>query len=730
MTVIGPRNSRDGSIKQHKGLKDHGDAESIFSAQESARRDHFLQAMRSVLQLTNRVISGQKVTVELTKAPHGLETTPGWSEGATIHLNEVLIRRMYDHRRSMQDFVMVFKGTGYHENSHVILTPREEDTFKKLLMQHVDAVAASTTASKHFGMPLYRSWNILEDQRIETLYTTMYPATRYYFVATVLQWLLFDVNNYAGAYPLVYGRKYLPVDLRDACRKAFVERLEANREVVTGSIVSPWQINNKMFMTAEAVTVELERLIDQFILTVWQAEPQKMVDLTIEYHELLQSLGMAPPNMGCSERPHTLKITKKDAGDVDDEQTVDVIYRVSKQLDKEKQDRLDRESKKADKSKQKISDDAEVVDIDDVEWDYDEDESDSDDGEDEDDEGDAGDDDSAGDGDSDSKSDKPLQKPTQDGKGGGAGQAGDTTPPPAPKDGKFDDEAFNEMLEDELAETLANEDFQSDIRETSKSISSRVDVGMGAGVPYKNFKSGTARPEVVTVSNRIAEKLRRLYTDVEPSWQKPRSRGRLVGGRFIKHLAEPTEINIFRKWDAGNEDDATTEVVILLDLSGSMSGIIYQCSEALWILKRAFDRVEIRTTVLGFSNGNVALYKPEEKIRTHAIKMFSTWAGTDPTDSLKKAHAILQNSDATNRIMIAITDGMWAGDENQNDALVSSMRKFGASTVLFCFGNTFAWGSHNAEIALEIQTPQDVTKIIEKMVTAVVANASTDGMGG
>src|SRR5688500_6942992 len=114
-------------------------------------------------------------------------------------------------------------------------------------------------------------------------------------------------------------------------------------------------------------------------------------------------------------------------------------------------------------------------------------------------------------------------------------------------------------------------------------------------------------------------------------------------------------MGVFDKWYEGTEDATSAEVVICLDLSGSMAGVIAECSRSLWILKSAFEKCEIRTTVLGFSDTHSVLFQPNEKAGS-SVRMFMASGGTDPTESVRQAFNILMGSQATNKFFIAITD--------------------------------------------------------------------------
>ena len=65
------------------------------------------------------------------------------------------------------------------------------------------------------------AYNALEDQRIETLFTSKYPSTIDWFTSTILIHFVDNKKAFTTSYPLLRGRRYLPTELRAKSRNAY-----------------------------------------------------------------------------------------------------------------------------------------------------------------------------------------------------------------------------------------------------------------------------------------------------------------------------------------------------------------------------------------------------------------------------------------------------------------------------------------------------------------------------
>ena len=154
-----------------------------------------LNALCRVYEQADRVLSGDPVIVNV--ASDG--PAPAWSDGASITINVSQIEDM-----DLESLTQV-NGLNYHELAHHLYTPRRGTDLVKWVMENQYMCA----------------FNMLEDQRIETLLVARYPSIAPYLTATVARWLAATPEDVAANYAVIRGRRYLPVELRQSFRDLF-----------------------------------------------------------------------------------------------------------------------------------------------------------------------------------------------------------------------------------------------------------------------------------------------------------------------------------------------------------------------------------------------------------------------------------------------------------------------------------------------------------------------------
>jgi Mg-chelatase subunit ChlD len=163
--------------------------------EEDQLRSVRLNALCRVYEQADRVLTGDPVIVNVV--PDG--PAPAWSDGAAIYINADQVNEI-----DLETLTQV-NGLNYHELAHHLYTPRRGTDLMKWVMDNSYLEAT----------------NMLEDQRIETLLVARYPSIAPYLTATVARWLGSTPDEAAGNYILVRGRRYLPLEIRQAFRDMF-----------------------------------------------------------------------------------------------------------------------------------------------------------------------------------------------------------------------------------------------------------------------------------------------------------------------------------------------------------------------------------------------------------------------------------------------------------------------------------------------------------------------------
>lgn len=165
--------------------------------EETQLRSVRLNALCRVYEQADRVLSGDPVIINVVEDG----PAPAWSDGASITFNANEIEDM-----DLETLTQV-TGLNYHELAHHLYTPRRGTTFMKWVVEN----------------DYMESANMLEDQRIETLLVARYPSIAPYLTATIARWLSNTPEEGIGNYMLVRGRRYLPIEIRQAFRDMFAE---------------------------------------------------------------------------------------------------------------------------------------------------------------------------------------------------------------------------------------------------------------------------------------------------------------------------------------------------------------------------------------------------------------------------------------------------------------------------------------------------------------------------
>ena len=162
------------------------------------------------------------------------------------------------------------------------------------------------------------------------------------------------------------------------------------------------------------------------------------------------------------------------------------------------------------------------------------------------------------------------------------------------------------------------------------------------------------------------------------------------------------------------------EVVILVDISGSMSSVMREASAALWVMKRALDALQIRCTVLAYDTNHFVVYQPGDKAKAK-VPVIMSRGGTDPTSALRQAQRIFAKSHQPSKVLITITDGSWGGDANEMRGLMKAMHMVGVQSMLLGLNQAFRqYGKHDHHIGHDMTSVSEMPKAVSKLVAQIM----------
>jgi len=648
-----------------------------LTAQElqNEKRDRLLR-LAQVFQRANSVIALRPIKVHIVNDENG---APAWSGANDVWFNEAKINDKFD-----TETLLSIQGLDFHELAHVRYTPRNGSEICLWVIEN----------------NYWKAFNALEDQRIETLMVGRFPSTVNWLTATVAQFILNTPEAIENAYPLLRGRRYLPLEIRQLARKHY--RKQEN-------------------------IVALAEVIDEYRLLLFPDDTERAKELIARFAELIQGDNLADPN-GHDSRPFQghESSDSRPAPKREQERDRKNAEKQEKELDKE--------------DSQSSSDDSDSDDSDSDDSDSQSNSSADDSADDSDDSDSNGN--GAGDSDDDDDSDSKEDSDSS------SADFGDVTVS-EDSDSDDDDSDFDDSYEadnlsrhagaggksktansKEVTDTMeeiiqsVTEDLMDNLNKLSMQVVGKPLMGTveAESVSRADYRSVSATADLVSVQRSFARELERLKANYDPSWLTEQRSGKLNAKRYMQGASVRT---LFDKWQSGRDDVTAIEAVILLDRSSSMQG--HNAKEAyksLWAIKRSLDKVQASTTVYTFDSHTRLLYSADEKADT-TIRDSGASGTTQPEVAILNAQNILANTDKPIRILFMITDGAWGGDKAEE-----SVRRMKEAGVLTCQALLYPEEvskeglercRHNFEIIKRIGEAKDILSLGQSLVRTAIA---------
>lgn len=548
----------------------------------------------------------------------------------------------------------------YHELAHIMFTPRR-------MYEWCNGRA----------MSVKDVMNLLEDHRIEHLMIGRFPSTRPYFVGMVAHYIT-GSNTIETVWPLLAGRWYLPKSIRDAAKAA-------------------WQ-------GGPAEADKIESLILEYRAFTWgnrisEAQKERAVDIAAELQSILNSVPQMP-SVGC--------------GNPDITQGRNVAQE-EVQESQEWGEYFEAEQEDEDAEAEANGDDA-----------------DADDGDDDSDSDDDGTSTGTGSGDSDDDDETDDDDDDTDANGTGTGAGADSDSDDDADDGDADDVTVGapdvagsggdgttlddilQQIQEAVDEAMSSDDVQADLRTARDNIRQ---LGGYVNLPTAaKKKPGTVDTDMVFASLKLQRVLESAEADADPGWVRNVSSGRLS----VKALIEGRPFDqMWDQWTADQVSITDMEVVILVDVSSSMSSLTDITGRNLWIIRRALQNVGAEVRVLAFGDVDQAYSASDIGSRvepTHYDVLSAHAWGTAPSATLQEARRVLSQSTRKVKIVAVLTDGAWHDEAHANDIL-ASMTKEGTHTVAVGLG--YRVDQVQAEAAQMVRSADDLVALFQDLVTTI-----------
>lgn len=692
---------------------------STLTPRQQTEAQERIKRWAQVLSKVNYGIKGGAVPTVVHDYGFG---APAMTDGKSITFNGPDVVGIFN-RVGNNRGVTNLLGLNYHELSHIFYSPSPSDSSLVVRLKY-RAKERNISDGEMFGL-----CNMVEDQRIETLFATKYKQAANYFtvllhdriVGPALGELKSRIDKgYSSADPAreaarVYflytvGRAYLPVELRAEARADFVKHYGPSVADQITKIVRRYCRMNLMESTA------VQKRAGDAIAELW---------------DVMRDNGLTtPPDQTGhnSDRPGT----EGNPGPAKDGQP---------ETDEERRKR--EENAKTSKEAGEAYDDADDEDA----------ESDSeaggsaaepaDDADEADEDGDGG----AGAGGDDAESDADDEGEAAAGGGEGAqsgesdeeapaGEAGDgdsdgdgDTDTPTNGAGKSGtDVTMSDDLEDRIERMIEDVLNDDDLRDYNEELTQAVDATVEdtevdwSSAKHRSRYDRPAQPDEITQKSSVTNALQRMKADTGSVWERRVDYGRRVNLPAF-HQRQPWEIDFFDNYEEGAEDEFDMEVVILLDQSGSMSTLVASAEAALWSIRSAFSSVGARVWGIGYSSSNAApLFTPNMGTKPTAVPHYGCGGGTNPEQALREARSIFKRSDAHSKVLLCITDGAWDG--GAGDQMVQMINSDGVTTILaylehpgsYTIDLSYPVARHYCDIGRNVADPKELVTLMEDYI--------------
>jgi hypothetical protein len=565
-----------------------------------------LRALMYVFAKTNRILMGRHVTCQLVH--EGSLPFPAWTVGTKISFNDPQLGPL----DTAEDIVRV-TGLDYHELGHASFTPN--------VQKGSDEFSLWLRSLRGVGQQAY---NILEDQRTESMLVALFPSMRHYLTATFVEFIMgrsaMDASgnpqpaDHGSTFLLSHGRRYLGSDIRDAIRGMFVGDAELADKIA--DVIDRYRVLN---LNKPADRTIAKVLIERWLDLVSRLPQQAQASVATYEHATCQH--------GASGTPNTEETTKQAA----------------KANAGVKQGRDDRDNMESNSGGQSGDDDD-----------------------------DAEDDDASKDWRSDASKDEGDEAGEPGGDGAGS-TGGEST--------SHGSKELDTAIAAALNEILRDKDVAADVRNVQNAVNV---VDQPEQITRKISFESQPNAEGVLAARAMGRRLQQIVEMQDPGWERRTSSGRMNIQRAITGRTDLDEM--YDQWDPGNSDAASIEAVIIVDHSGSMQGHGTELSQAAWAMKASFDSINAPCSIYAYESNTRVVYQAHDRAAAGRVPKIVPMGGTEASIAVQEAARRLGASKRKKRLFLAMTDGQWydggLSQSFSSDEYIDAMNKAGIVTAM------------------------------------------------
>lgn len=541
---------------------------------------------------------------------------------------------------------MALKGLTLHEICHILFSPRNATTYKRIIAKE----------------KLDKVFHIAEDARIETLLIGRFGSNiTAWLNASVFRHLLTPDLDISAQFPIVAGRTYLPLQVRQALRDVFALPEHADE---IESLLNEYRL--MVFSNDEVVlrALEILRRLNELLGTLIEQYGNGGIP-SPNGHEKRQDDEIEPSN----SRPLSIK---------DQEQAQKAALRQNPQNTNGTQQQAPNTPVELPPQPTPNKNGAGCFPM------------------------------PSGNGNDGQKQENNPNDPTNDSKGNGADKNKATLTP---------------ALEKEISD-LWSKDLEKVRQEVQKDIKSfRTDLELDDTLvklpPKARFDTRTIDYKTLSAGRQFGIQLERIKSELEPGWLYRQDTGKINANRY---LTESDLDSAFDEWQDGQEHACDIEAVILLDNSGSMdsNNKALKAYKSMFAIKLGLQAINASCQVIIYNDDARVLYTTDDLVKSE-IRDAGTGGGTDPKQALLYAQSVFAKSQRKVKVLFTITDGEW-GNSDQCDQIISTLGSSGVITAIAIIGDETT-DRHESLISANIKNPTDLIGLSKSIVQFAIANA-------
>lgn len=652
-----------------------------FGTRTDSQKVDYSKEIDFLFKLNNTIQSSKDIKVQESN---------GWiakTNMKAIYLNLNQMKQLS--KDNYFDFLIFLKGFNYHEMSHILFTKYGSDSPREIK----------------------RALNMLEDQRIETVFSQKYSKSKTYFRMLVLSYVLKEGIR-ADQYPLLYGRRLIigKPEIMEDMRDMFVEKYGEN------------------------ITKQVEAIVDEYLVTL---DVPRQRELARKMTDLLRQ------NIPESTAEPWLPSNDKKSVSNDEK---DLTQQIQKEITKQKEEAAEQEKKESQPKESKPSDDAneEESEQDDASEKSDDSDSDSEDKTDNDDneksdETDSNDEtkdsdsESDADGqDSDVDSDSETSDADSDGEGNSETDAdgqetdeeSDSKSEGSDGDGAGDksvEDMMKDLLDDQKGEVEEEIERQMQIMEKS-SFDGGEEVAINNSILVFNPEARHIR-----TMKHLQEQIKKMRNDLDNRTVYHQKKGKIDMRRAMMNT-ESYKTQDFKKFVPSRLNKTKLAVSILLDASGSMSADQFETAVSSgWAIANALEACGSKVKVYEFSDDFRVL--KDFNVESKNSQWGRNFAGsTYPNAALKDAEISLEQirkiDCIENHMVLIMTDGGF-GDTQKVEATAKALKQKGVYVAVLNVGSAGQYSKRNDNYnkIVHVRSFSDLSKSMMEMVKDIQREA-------